>query len=189
MQHCVAPAGVSPAVKGLLIASHFDAGLGSPGASDAASCIGVMLEMARALAADGNSTLAAPVVFLFNGGEETLSQVGSATALQRAACYTRCDAPSRDYFALMAGCLQDRQLAGACSCIIVQHTPLGGQLLNLTHPESVLASLQAAHGFMQHSAHAENLGAFINLESTGPAGPDFLFQSSGGQPSAPPPCV
>eukprot|EP00891_Asterochloris_glomerata_P001817 jgi/Astpho2/1817/e_gw1.00038.394.1_t len=98
-------------VKGLLVASHFDAGLGSPGASDAASCIGVMLEMARALAADGNSTLAAPVVFLFNGGEETLSQ--------------------------------------------------------------------AAHGFMQHSAHAQNLGAFINLESTGPAGPDFLFQSSG----------
>ena len=80
MQHIVASAGVSPAVKGLLIASHFDAGLGSPGASDAASCIGVMLEMAHALAADGNSTLAAPVVFLFNGGEETLSQVGSATA-------------------------------------------------------------------------------------------------------------
>ncbi len=73
-------AGASPAVKGLLVASHFDAGLGSPGASDAASCIGVMLEMARALAADGNSTLAAPVVFLFNGGEETLSQVGSSAA-------------------------------------------------------------------------------------------------------------
>ena len=79
-QRRVASAGVSPAVKGLLIASHFDSGLGSPGASDAASCIGVMLEMARALAADGNSTLAAPVVFLFNGGEETLSQVGPATA-------------------------------------------------------------------------------------------------------------
>ena len=80
MQHHLASAGVSPAVKGLLIASHFDAGLGSPGASDAASCIGVMLEMARVLASDGNSTLAAPVVFLFNGGEETLSQVGSAAA-------------------------------------------------------------------------------------------------------------
>ena len=42
---------------------------------------------------------------------------------------------------------------------------------------------------MQHSAHAQNLGAFINLESTGPAGPDFLFQSSGEHPPTPPACA
>ena len=37
----------------------------------------------------------------------------------------------------------------------------------------------AAHGFMQQSPWAKDLGVFLNLESTGPAGPDFLFQSTG----------
>ena len=35
---------------------------------------------------------------------------------------------------------------------------------------------QASNGFMAHSPYAKNLGAFINLESTGPWGPDVVFQ-------------
>lgn len=34
-------------------------------------------------------------------------------------------------------------------------------------------------GFMAGSKWAGALGAFINLESTGPAGPDVLFQHTG----------
>ncbi|KAK9905035.1 hypothetical protein WJX75_008341 [Coccomyxa subellipsoidea] len=39
--------------------------------------------------------------------------------------------------------------------------------------------LTAAHGFMKTSKWASSVGAFINLESTGPAGPDVLFQHTG----------
>jgi acetylornithine deacetylase/succinyl-diaminopimelate desuccinylase-like protein len=79
------------------------------GASDCASQIATMLEVARALAADPGVRLAAPVVFLFDGGEETFSQ--------------------------------------------------------------------AAHGFMQK--YDKPLGVFVNLESTGPGGPDYVFQQTG----------
>ncbi len=39
--------------------------------------------------------------------------------------------------------------------------------------------LTAAHGFMAASKWARSVGAFVNLESTGPAGPDVLFQHTG----------
>lgn len=68
-----------------------------------------MLEVARVLVADPSIRLVAPIVFLFDGGEETFSQ--------------------------------------------------------------------AAHGFMQK--YDKPLGAFINLESTGPGGPDYVFQQTG----------
>lgn len=70
-----------------------------------------MLEVARALVANTDTQLRAPVLFLFNGGEESL--------------------------------------------------------------------LLASHGFMAHSKWASQLGAFINLESTGPGGPAYLFQHTG----------
>lgn len=45
------------------------------GASDCASCVGVLLEVARATIADPRVSLAAPLVVLLNGGEETFLQV------------------------------------------------------------------------------------------------------------------
>ena len=36
---------------------------------------------------------------------------------------------------------------------------------------------QGAHGFRAQSPWAPRVGAFINLESTGPGGPDFVFQA------------
>jgi len=36
---------------------------------------------------------------------------------------------------------------------------------------------QGAHGFRAQSRWARKVGAFINLESTGPGGPDFVFQA------------
>ena len=81
---------VDAAVKAVLINGHFDTTLGSPGAADCASCVGIMLEALRALihnqprgggastSGDSGATaprgLTAPVVFLFNGGEETFMQ-------------------------------------------------------------------------------------------------------------------
>ena len=59
----------------VLMNAHYDSTLGSPGASDAASCVGVALEIARTIVANVSLPLAAPIVFLFNGGEETLMQV------------------------------------------------------------------------------------------------------------------
>ena len=95
----------------VLVNAHYDSTLGSPGASDCASCVGVALEIARTIVANASITLHAPIIFLLNGGEETL--------------------------------------------------------------------MQASHGFMASSPYAQELGAFINLESTGPGGPDVLFQHTG----------
>ena len=53
-----------------LVKGHFDSTLGSPGAADCASCVGIMLEALRVMVA-AMPPPAAPVVFLFNGGEET----------------------------------------------------------------------------------------------------------------------
>jgi len=39
--------------------------------------------------------------------------------------------------------------------------------------------MQASYGFMTFSPLAQNLGAFINIESTGPGGPDIVFQHTG----------
>lgn len=44
------------------------------GASDCAVCVGVCLEIARSLIQTGKK-LETPILFLFNGGEETLMQV------------------------------------------------------------------------------------------------------------------
>ena len=41
------------------------------------------------------------------------------------------------------------------------------------------AFLLGAHAFREHSRFNEGLGAIINLESTGPGGPDIVFQHSG----------
>ena len=81
------------------------------GASDDASCVGIVLELARTLIANPKIQLAAPVIFLMNGAEEALCP--------------------------------------------------------------------ASHGFMQQSPWARDAGVFLNLESTGPLGPDFLFQQTG----------
>ncbi|KAL4547458.1 hypothetical protein Ndes2526B_g06708 [Nannochloris sp. 'desiccata'] len=97
--------------RSVLVNAHYDSVIGSPGASDAASCVGIALEMARTIVANSSLPLSTPIIFLFNGGEETL--------------------------------------------------------------------MQASHGFMASSPFAKELGAFINLESTGPWGPDVLFQHTG----------
>ncbi|KAL4421351.1 hypothetical protein ABPG75_010642 [Micractinium tetrahymenae] len=97
--------------KAVLLNSHYDSTLGTKGASDCGSCVAILLEVARTVVANHDIQLAAPIVFLFNGGEETLSQ--------------------------------------------------------------------AANGFFTHSKYARQLGAFINLESTGPWGPDVVFQHTG----------
>lgn len=44
------------------------------GAADCASCVAVLLEIARVLVSDPSIKLPSPVLFLFNGGEETLMQ-------------------------------------------------------------------------------------------------------------------
>lgn len=59
--------------KALLVNSHFDTGLGSPGAVDARSCNALMLEIARTLAY-GEKALHHPVIMLFNGAEESLQE-------------------------------------------------------------------------------------------------------------------
>ena len=94
--------------QSVLINAHYDSTLGSPGASDCASCVGVGYEVARTLLSNTTIPISSPLIFLFNGGEETL--------------------------------------------------------------------MQASHGFMKSSAYAKNIGSFINIESTGPWGPDVLFQ-------------
>ncbi|GMH01502.1 hypothetical protein Nepgr_003341 [Nepenthes gracilis] len=59
----------------VLINSHFDSPLGSPGAGDCGSCVVSMLELAR-LIVDSGWVPPQPIIFLFNGAEE-LFMLGS----------------------------------------------------------------------------------------------------------------
>jgi len=59
--------------KALLVNSHFDSGVGSPGAMDARACNALMLELTRALSFAENP-LHHPVIFLWNGAEESLQE-------------------------------------------------------------------------------------------------------------------
>ncbi|XP_043725141.1 endoplasmic reticulum metallopeptidase 1 isoform X2 [Telopea speciosissima] len=52
-----------------LVNGHFDSTVGSPGASDCASCVASMIEVAR-LIVDSGWVPPRPIIFLFNGGEE-----------------------------------------------------------------------------------------------------------------------
>ncbi|KAL0050880.1 hypothetical protein WJX82_009317 [Trebouxia sp. C0006] len=58
----------------VLLNAHYDSTLGSPGAADCASCVAVLLEIARVLVSDPTIQLPSPILFLFNGGEESLMQ-------------------------------------------------------------------------------------------------------------------
>lgn len=58
--------------NGLLINSHFDSAISAPGASDAGACIAVMIESLRAM--KQSPPPRHPVVYLFNGAEESLQQ-------------------------------------------------------------------------------------------------------------------
>lgn len=53
----------------LLVSAHYDTSLGSPGASDDAASIAIMMEMVNNLA---QSPPPFPVVFNFNGAEESI---------------------------------------------------------------------------------------------------------------------
>ncbi|KAL3147358.1 hypothetical protein ABBQ32_002840 [Trebouxia sp. C0010 RCD-2024] len=64
----------APPNSTLLLNAHYDSTLGSQGAADCASCVAVLLELARVLVSDPSIKLPGPVLFLFNGGEETLMQ-------------------------------------------------------------------------------------------------------------------
>ena len=63
----------SPSPPAVLLNAHFDTTLGSPGAADCAACVGILLEILR-LHVAALPPPEAPIVFLFNGGEETFMQ-------------------------------------------------------------------------------------------------------------------
>ncbi|KAI9266828.1 hypothetical protein BDA99DRAFT_506777 [Phascolomyces articulosus] len=62
----------------ILLNSHFDTTLGSPGATDDGSGVAVMLEIIRVLSQRNWSGYRNSIVFLFNGAEETLQDASHA---------------------------------------------------------------------------------------------------------------
>lgn len=64
----------------VLISSHYDSAVCSKGASDDASQVAVMLELARALVYRKDNLPASPVIFLWTGGEEAISPAGNGWA-------------------------------------------------------------------------------------------------------------
>jgi hypothetical protein len=71
-----AAAGGGGSRPSVLVSAHYDSALGTPGASDALSGVAVMLESLRAIVAGPPlSEQAAPLIFIFNGAEESYLQV------------------------------------------------------------------------------------------------------------------
>lgn len=65
------PSGKAAAKDSILLGAHIDSTLPSPGAADDGMGVGVMLDIARVLV-DRNQPFDNSVVFMWNGGEETL---------------------------------------------------------------------------------------------------------------------
>ena len=72
----VAAKGAPLSSPSVVLNAHTDSTLGTAGASDCAACVASLLEAARAIidGAGGGTPPAAPLLFVFNGGEETFSQ-------------------------------------------------------------------------------------------------------------------
>ena len=109
----VAPKGTPADAPAVLVNAHYDSTVGTPGASDCGSCVGVGLELVHAVVHNATIELAGPLILVLNGAEETF--------------------------------------------------------------------MQAAHGFLQHP-WAPQVGAAINIESTGSGGPDLVFRMRGALP-------
>ena len=81
--------------RAVMLMAHLDATIGSVGASDCATCVGVAIEAARAILSSPEP-LASDLIVLLNGGEETLMQAAHGFYTQHpvrgAACKggTRC---------------------------------------------------------------------------------------------------
>ena len=58
--------------------AHYDSAVASVGASDDAAPCGIMLELARLVAASPAYSLSSDVILLLNGAEETLMQAAHA---------------------------------------------------------------------------------------------------------------
>lgn len=110
----IAPKGSPSDAPAVLVNAHYDSTVGTPGASDCASCVGVGLEMLHAVAHNASLGLAGPLILVLNSAEETF--------------------------------------------------------------------MQAAHGFATQHPWAPQVGAVINLESTGSGGPDLVFRMRGALP-------
>lgn len=70
----LAPRG-NPDGRAVVLNAHTDSTLGTAGASDCAACVAALLEAARCVVDGGvASAPSSPLLFVFNGGEETFSQ-------------------------------------------------------------------------------------------------------------------
>lgn len=75
----ISPADPEKAARpGLLLNAHYDSTFGAPGAADCASCVGVLLEAARAILHDPNFPVEVPLAMLWNGGEEAFVTVSGS---------------------------------------------------------------------------------------------------------------
>lgn len=109
--------------------------------------------------------LAAPIVFLFNGGEETLSQASNGFF---ASSRWGVGMGGRRIGWVQAGRLQEQASWPLPATLHDATTP---RLHRYSHPNAACRPLPPRF--------ARDLGAFINLESTGPWGPPLLFQHTG----------
>lgn len=147
-------------VPAVLVGSHYDSALGSPGAADAAVPISIALEVARvtvaaaaAAAKNSNSSapsfrrpLRAPLLLVLNGGEESL-------------------------------------MLGSAAFMLEKETEM--EELELQRGEERRESSSSSDGEKTKSRHRhfrEGVGAVLNLESTGADGPHFMFQHAGAFP-------
>jgi hypothetical protein len=136
--------------------------------------------------------LSTPVVFLFNGGEETLSQAAngfftSSRSARRTTAPPQLEMPmrftGRPAWLGRRVCLASPILAGRV--LARPHTAAVAFLATPSpRPTStplLLPSLPPPPAFLLSSprSYARGLGAFINLESTGPWGPAVVFQHTG----------
>ena len=122
------------------------------GASDCAGCVGVALEVARVAIASPELQLPVPLMLLLNGGEETV--LTAAHGFMQYSSWAK-------------------QVTHRCSSLVLIQV-----IQCYTHADPNSDVGLAGSLCLSESCELQ-VGVFINLESTGPGGPDVVFQHTG----------
>ena len=173
----ISPRGsVAPAV---LVGSHYDSALGSPGAADAAVPIAIALEVARvAVAAAAKAAAKGNDGAKGSNGARGNNGGSASTSLLSPAPPSR--APLRSPLLLVLNGGEESLMLGSAAFMLEKEGEAAMEGLELSPQLEPDEKEKKAR--KKKRLHRDGVGAVLNLESTGADGPHFMFQHAGAFP-------
>ncbi len=167
-------------VPAVLVGSHYDSALGSPGAADAAVPIAIALEVARvavaaaaSAAAKGNDGAKGSNGARGNNGSSASSSLLSPAPPSRP--------PLRSPLLLVLNGGEESLMLGSAAFMLEKEGEAAMEGLGLS-PQLKEPDEKENEAGKKKRLHRDGVGAVLNLESTGADGPHFMFQHAGAFP-------